>query len=364
MIVLDRVQARKMQEFLKDLPDDAYGSVLNYLSMRAIDNLSTISKVDQERVAKARSGRLHWISKIADDLNISPDDIILPTELDAEEVYMDVRRLGLLITKWITGTLEDGDKELVKLWTTKGGVGAIGKFLLLPVALDNYNERLPSLVDLPDPTLTKLRVRSIDVNLDSSIPKPNLQQPMVRYEDLMTSVSGYTDVVPLSRVGLYEIEYYDAHLLMTDDIDGGDILVFDNLIRTSLLVRYRQRVDVKPYIPEEPELRSLVVSRIPFNTRDLVLDLLRVFTVCKHRGITRVAIRHYCDGIQMMVYVLCAWLAGMTDIRQAVFSHSHGYKQIKDALLSSTTPREFVRKTASYLAMDPDEIEGMSEISM
>lgn len=182
-----------MDNFSGHLPEGVYGEILDYIPSATIGGTSTPRRAERERVAKVRSSNQHWIVKIANKLNIDPSSVVLPPQLNAEDVYQDIRRLKKiinneslqLIVKWLTGA-EGLDIDTLKLWVTKQRVGAIGKFLLLPDALANYNGQLPDLVDLPNPTLTKMRLRGVNVDLDRAIPKPGLKVLHVRYSDMMT----------------------------------------------------------------------------------------------------------------------------------------------------------------------------------
>jgi hypothetical protein len=60
-----------------------------------------------------------------------------------------------------------------------------------------------------------------------------------------------------------------------------------------------------------------------------------------------------------MVHILCAWLTGITHVRQAVYPTTHGHKEVKEMFIKSRTPREFIRKVAQYAYMDPSEIEDL-----
>lgn len=315
------------------------------------NNLCLISSLEMEK-------------EIADILGVDVYNIKIPEGITSEEIYEDLTN-----GKWKTQEL-----DTVKEWLTTGSilefeslqssriVGPIFYYILKEQAREIYDKISPTLHTEASSTMTKLRLHTINVDLDAYIPKPTIR-------DISMKLYKYTRLLFHRNEeckNFRQLEYYDMHVLRQGapvKLQDREVLLFRDVTRLSTLPYTYMKT--REYPAPYPRYSFVVIDEPPKGASNII-QLYTAFQACKAMGIDTVCIRTdvvgdldtgtpygILGGTQIL---LTAWLAGLTsimiDIDDIEFSVLEFYKD-------AATPRQFIDLCADRRGVESIDIEGL-----
>lgn len=247
----------------------------------------------------------------------------------------------------------------------RAGAKRIHKSLTVAYAEDKYIELLPKIVSLPSPSVTKLRVNKIELNLDSTS-KPSIARDDV-YDIFLNQgrndvayvmlVDHTLDLRAVEQETLDElVVYFDIieliRRLQDPTMQPNDVFVFQNTVLVSPSIR-------RLYPGVGVVMRNFATVQRFQEPFDMLCAIYCTYSALVSRGFNKVLFIHEdlyrSDQIRMeCIQVLAAWFAGIGSVNITI---DFPVQPIIDALSGSTTPREFIGKMNEVLEFDVKDLE-------
>lgn len=306
-----------------------------------------------------------WTRKL-ENLTRSSSRLYIPNGIRAKVIYEDLERriakkpwtrdpITTLAREWLASKNSD-NKTMGRLasYMTGSQESAVEQFLLRTQAERNYTSLLPKLTKYPDPSLTRLLIKSVAADLDAKLPKPiiSFTEDCNSHPDkraVLIYEPSSSDSTPL--------EYYDMHKLTgasgNKPLGPREVHVFKNLVRTSSS-QYEEGLFVENHDSYIAPVNYVVMSRIPTGSKYKVLEKLYcAFVACRRVGIEDIMLYNEflkkddptLEITMLGLAIIAAWLTGIKTILLEKHYASEGYTRDSNTILQyAVTPREHINR--------------------
>lgn len=281
-------------------------------------------------------------------------ELKIPDWITIEEIYDEIEnshfegfRYELYL--WLTGT---PDPHWFKTALRLRDKSIIGNHFR-GIAKNNYTECLPNLRDLPNPTLTKTRLASLNVDLDYEYKKQVLDlSTQNRWPD-----GPIASVMYQSDFDILQYVYYDAHILSKEMVaktsNERDVLLYENVVKCTN--EKFGKVAVYEWSPEH----VAVVSNPNLSISSSIIRLYSAYVACRNKGIR--AVKYFDSGLGpytsvVVIQLLVAWVA---EVELIGFPLLHDTRIVTE-YSEARTPREFIQACAfKYMRADSSLVEAV-----